>query len=207
MKPYIACSMEFPTKRLQTLHFCTYYSILVCWPISIQHLVPSSNKLLPLDFMDGNRFPSQFPQAKTQQKFTVASVFQLQLYMILICRTINNVSHSMEATEGNRHEWLGLQLYKKDSTPWALFDDSWFTEQFRSYTEAHCSIFMEPVEHRRSICVIMDGLLGRFVFFREENREDHIDTRVVGAAIGCHARVEVHLRHILKSFPHRRYLH
>lgn len=55
--------------------------------------------------------------------------------------------------------------------------------------------------------MIMDGLLGTFVFFREENREDHIDTRVVGAAIGYHARVEVHLRHILKSFPHRRYLH
>jgi hypothetical protein len=63
-----------------------------------------------------------------------------------------------------------------------------------------------PKEH---LCdkLIMDGLLGTFVFFREENREDHIDTRVVGAAIGYHARVEVHLRHILKSFPHRRYLH
>jgi hypothetical protein len=54
--------------------------------------------------------------------------------------------------------------------------------------------------------VFQGNILGTFVFFREENREDHIDTRVVGAAIGCHTRVEVHLRHILKSFPHRRYL-
>jgi hypothetical protein len=41
----------------------------------------------------------------------------------------------MGATEGNRHEWLGLQLYKqkKNFIPQALYDDSVIQEQFQNY--------------------------------------------------------------------------
>ena len=60
-----------------------------------QHSALGPNKLLPLEFMDDTGFPSEFPQAKAQQKFTVESVFlQLQLYMILI-HTINDEPYSM----------------------------------------------------------------------------------------------------------------
>ena len=80
-----------------------------------QHSALGPNKLLPLEFMDDTGFPSEFPQAKAQQKFTVESIFlQLLLYMILI-HTINDEPQYGEQQKETSNEWLGLQLYKKAS--------------------------------------------------------------------------------------------
>lgn len=145
------------TNWLQTLHFSTYGSILLVLIVPINFC---PNKLRSLEFMDDTGSPSEFPQAKAQQKFTVESVFlQLQLYMILRCHTINDASYSMGS---NRRKpamnGLGLQLYKKkDFIPWALYDDSVIRSKYGAIPAAHCSIFMEPVEHGRIMCK-MNGL-------------------------------------------------
>lgn len=124
-----------------------------------------------------------------------------------ICHTINNVPHSMGATAGIQHKWSGLQLYKKSFISRALYDDSVIHTTISKllYSSSLFDLHGACRAHKEHFCK-MDGLLWTFVFFREETREDHIDTRVVGAAISCHTRVEVHLRHALKSFPHGRYL-
>ena len=80
---------------LQTLHFVPTISFYQYYVQAHQHSALGPNKLLPLEFMDDTGFPSEFPQAKAQQKFTVESIFlQLLLYMILI-HTINDEPYSM----------------------------------------------------------------------------------------------------------------
>ena len=100
---------------LQTLHFVPTISFYQYYVQAHQHSALGPNKLLPLEFMDDTGFPSEFPQAKAQQKFTVESIFlQLLLYMILI-HTINDEPQYGEQQKETSNEWLGLQLYKKAS--------------------------------------------------------------------------------------------
>ena len=68
----------------------------------------------------------------------------------------------------------------------------------------HCSIFMGPAEYKRNISVslIQSLWLWSMTFWKESIAY----TSIVGAAICSHSRVEVHMRNVLKSFPHLRHL-
>lgn len=75
-------------------------------------------------------FHPNFHRPKHNRNLQWNQFFSSSCTWSFICHTINNVPYIMGATEGNRHEWLGLQLYKKTSSSKRFTTIQWFKNNF-----------------------------------------------------------------------------
>jgi len=110
-------------------------------------------------------FHPNFHRPKHNRNLQWNQFFSSSCTWSFICHTINNVPYIMGATEGNRHEWLGLQPYKKTSSRKSITMIQWFKNNFGAIDSSSLFDLHGACRAQKEHFCKMDGLLGTFVFW------------------------------------------